>query len=519
VDVDGKVFSFPGNDLRILPEGEVLNWGTYIKMYNYDLPHPSNITLDLWRELNRMLHQPALPVLLYEGRAFGGKVRSKVLLGNRMRLAIDERESVEPGFPVSITAKLGRFGRRDIEITVLREGISKSEFTSQNAAVFFTINGQTHALLGRSLLKTKAKLGYLADYMLVHVDCTDVDTKVMLSTFIASRDRMRNNEIAREVESILAEELRKHEGLRELDKLRREQQIMKNPKDRKFIEGVVERLIKRNRLLATYLGLGGGIKPGTGPGKALTEYFGRRFPTFLKLQGREALKRIPVNSYVWLRLETDACNDYLSRDIDAGKLMVSPDIVGSYRLWNGVITIKLVPPENAKIGGGSQLIMELTRPYDESLFVGIDIEYAPPIEKVTHPEGKPKPPSGQSYHLPEPILVYREARDDCKTWEDMGWTGVDVAKVIPSGEEDLDIYINMDAEALHSYLRMEQRSDEKIDQIKGLYEISMFLHALVFYNDLSKMEEVDEDELLPEIMKSVAKISLDLIDRDVIDES
>jgi hypothetical protein len=522
VDVDGNVFSFPGKDLAILPEGEVLGWGTYIKMYNYDLPHPSNITLDLWRGLNRMLHQPALPVLLYEGRAFSGKVRSKVLLGNRMRLAIDERESVERNFPIAITAKLGRFGRRSIEVTVLKEGTRKSEFASQNEAVFFTINGQTHASLGRSFLKSRTKLGYLADYMLVHVDCTDVDTNVMLRTFSASRDRMKDNEIAREVQTILAEELRKHEGLRELENFRREQQIMKNPKDTKFMEAVVERLIKRNRLLTSYLGLGGRIKAGIEPGRVpIEEYDGRRFPTFLRLRGTEAVKRIPVNSYVWLRLETDACNDYLSRDIDPGKLMISPDIAGSYRLWNGVITIKLVPPEGAKVGERHRLAAELKRPYDDSLFVGIDIEYAPPIEKGTQPGGKPKPPSGQSYHLPEPILVYREPRDGYKTWADMDppWTGGDVARVIPSGEEDIDIYINMDTDALHSYLRLEKRSDEKIDQIKRLYEVSMFLHALVFYNDLAEMEEVDEDELLPEIMKSVAKISLDLIDRDVADES
>lgn len=524
VDVDGRVFSLPGKDLRILPEGEALGWGTYVKLYNYDLPHPSNITLDLWRELNRMLHQPALPVLLYEGRGFRGKVRSKVLLGNRMRSVIDERESVEPGWPTSITARLGRFEKKDIEITVFREGTSKSEFTSQNEAVFFTINGQTHASLGRSFLRTKAKLGYLADYMLVHVDCTDVDTKVMLDTFNASRDRMRDNEIAREVQNILAEELRKHEGLRELNRLRHEQQIMKNPKDRKFIEGVVERLIKRNRFLTTYLGLGGRIKPGIEPGPEPTErkYVGQRVPTFLKLRGRETTKRVPVNSYVWLRMETDACNDYLSRDIDAGKLIISPDIAGSHRLWNGVITVKLVPPNGAEVGKGHRLMVELTRPYDDSLFQGIDVEYAPPIKKETRPRGEPDTKDkGKSYDLPEAILVYREPGNGYKTWADMDppWTGEDVVKVIPWGEGEIDVYINMDADALHSYLRMEQRSDEQVDRIKGLYQISMFLHALVFYNDLSEMEEVDEDKLLPEIMKSVAKISLDLIDRDVIDES
>jgi hypothetical protein len=520
VEGNGHVYQFEGKDLDLLPEDEVLSWGTYVKMFDYDLPHPSNITLDLWRELNRMLPQPALPVLLYERRDFRGRVRSKVLLGNRMRLAVDQRGSVEPGFPVSITATLGRLGRRDIEVTVLRAETSKSEFTSQNEAVFFTINGQTHASLGRSFLVSKAKLGHLADHMLVHIDCTDLETGVMINAFKGSRDRMRNSETVRQVQTALAEELRKHEGLRELNNLRRQQQIMKNPKNRKFVEAVVERLITRNRFLANYLGLGGPVKPGAEPGKTpIEEYVGRRIPAFLRRRGKSGVKKIPVNSYAWLRLETDACNDYLTRDVDGGKLLVSPDIAGSYRLWNGVITIRLVPPVGVVVGKRSRLKVQLTRPHDDPLAVTVDMEYVGPVKKTTKPSGKRGPKTGQSYQVPEPILVYRDHRNDCITWEQLGWNGEDVAKVIPSGDRDLDIYINMDADALHSYLRLERRSDAGMDRIKGLYQICIFLHALVLYNDLSQVEIEDVDAFLPEVMKSIAKISLDLIDNSATDDA
>ncbi|HUS70081.1 MAG TPA: hypothetical protein VM075_04800 [Anaerolineae bacterium] len=516
----GSMFSFPGKDLNILPEGEVLSSGTYIKMFNYYLPHPSTITLDLWRELNRWLHQPALPVLLYEHREFRGRVPSKVLLGNRMRLAIDERDSVEPGFPISIVAKLGRFGRRNIEITVFREGTAKTEFTSQSEAVFFTVNGQTHASLGRSFLANRAKLGHLADYMLVHVDCTHVDPGVFFDNFMGTRDRMRKTETTEEVQTILAEELRKHEGLKELENLRREQQIMKNPKNKQFIEGVVERLVKRNRFLATYLGLGGPIHPGTQPGEStVQQYVGSRFPTFLRLQREQPVKKIPLNSYARLQLETDACNDYLSRDIDSGSLIISPDLADSYRLWNGVITMKLVPPQHTRVGKAHPLVVELTRPYDDALSVGINIEYVPPVEKVTREPGQPRKPRANSYHLPEPILVYKDPQPDCMTWEKLGWTGEDIAKVIPSGEERLDTYINMDSDALHSYLRLAKRSDPQIAHIKGLYQISIFLHSLVFHSDLSQIDGVDQAQLLPQVMKSVAKITLDLIHRDLEDET
>jgi len=517
VDENGEILSFPGEPLTILPNHESFKSGTYIKMFNYDLPDPSIIGFGLWRELNRLLYAPALPLMLYEARDYKGHSPFKLMLGNKMRVMVDNRDSVDQ--PLTTTAELGKFGRRNVEVTLFKEGTSKSEFTTQDNAIFFTINGQTRATIGRSFLKTKAKLWYLADYLLVHIDCTDVETNVREQTFMPDRERMRRNQISREVEETLADELGKHEGLQKLNRFRREQQVIKNPKDTAFLEGVVSNLIKNNRSLIDYLGLGGGVKDVKQPGPTtIDKYEGKRFPTYLKIlsySSKDKLyrKQIPINSYARLKLETDAANDYFDRASEIGELKMRPDIMSSFHLWNGIITIKLAPPENAKFGEIQEVTIDLTRPYEDSLFLEFEVEYTPPIQTSVSPHGEKDKDKAQAYKLPETTLVYREKRDGCSCWTERDWTGEDIGEVAPSGEingngKNLDVFINMDADVLRSYLGRQQVSGMQQELIERAWETSIFLNSLILYTDLSKLEK---EEMLPDIMKSISKITLDLM--------
>jgi len=518
IDESGEILSFPGEVLNILPNNEGFTSGTYIKMFNYDLPDPSIVGFGLWRELNRILYAPALPLTLYEARNYKGHSPTKLMLGNKMRITVDNRDSVDQS--LSINAELGRFGRRDIEVTIFKEGTSKSEFSTQDNAILFTINGQTHATLGRSFLRTKAGLPYLADYLLVHIDCTDVEPNIREQTFMPDRERMRHNGIAKEATGILAGELATHEGLQKLNQFRRSQQVLKNPKDTKFLESVVSNLIKNNRSLISYLGLGGGIKDVRRHGQTeIEKYEGQRLPTYLKIlsYSKDKLyrKQIPSNSFARLKLETDASNDYLCRETEKGEFKVKPDIMKSFHLWNGVITIKLMPSKGVKVGGIQRVIAELTRPYSNSLFVDFEVEYVPPIQTQVRLSKEVDVDKGKSYKLPEPILVYEEKKDGCRAWAELDpeWTGEDIAKVALSGaisgsEEDLDIFINMDASVFHDYLRRQQVSERQQELIERAWETSIFLNSLVLHNDLSESERED---ILPDIMKSISKITLDLM--------
>ena len=517
VGENGEILSFPGEPLTILPNHESFKSGTYIKMFNYYLPDPSTIGFGLWRELNRILYAPALPLMLYEARDYKGHSPFKLMLGNKMRVMVDNRDSVDQS--LTTNAQLGKFGKRNIEVTLFKEGTSKSEFTNQDNAIFFTINGQTHATIGRSFLITKAKLSYLADHLLVHIDCTDVETNVLEQTFMPDRERMRRNDISKEVEETLADELRKHEGLQKLNQFRREQQVIKNPKDTAFLEGVVSNLIKNNRSFIGYLGLGGGVKDVIEPGQTtIDKYEGKRFPTYLKVlsySSKDKLyrKQIPINSYARLKLETDAANDYFDRASENGELKMTPDITSSFHLWNGIITMKLVPPEDMKVGRIQKVTVELTRPFQDSLFVEFEVDYTQPIQTRISPPGGKEQDKGKDYKLPEPILVYREKKDGCGSWAEHGWTTEDIAKVVPSGEtngngKNLDVFINMDADVLRSYLRRQQVSGKQQEFTEMAWKASIFLNSLILYTDLSELEK---EEMLPEIMKSISKITLDLM--------
>lgn len=92
VDEDGEIFSFQADKLDLGLFETNFYSGTYIKLFNYDLPDRSDITLGLWRALNRYLYYPALPILLYEKREYKGHAPTKLMLGNKMRIMIDERD-------------------------------------------------------------------------------------------------------------------------------------------------------------------------------------------------------------------------------------------------------------------------------------------------------------------------------------------------------------------------------------------------------------------------------------------
>lgn len=516
----GDMFKFVGESLQVLPEGKFFEYGTLVKLYEYKLDSASNITLNLWRDLNRSLFNPALPVILYEARDFKGHSKDKVLLGNKMRLRVDDNESVEETF--AIDAVLGKFGMCKIHIVLLRENVSKTEFATQDDAIFFTINGQTHNTLGRSFLKAekKASLDYLADCLVINIDLSNIPKDVRDHSFMGSRDRMREDEIKKGVEESLAEELRKHEGLRRLNQQRREKAISSNPKDEVFLKKLLGKLVKENSSIAEILGVGIDIPEGR-PGETIEAVFeGKIFPTYLKfykLNSEKFLeKRVPINSYAILKLETDAENHYLDREQESGELIVSPlEVRHSSHLYNGIITLRIIPKSDWVVGEKQRVKIELTRTYESSLTIEFDLLVEPPVQQITNPVTPRKPEKEKSLHLPQPIPVYKNNTEggERKTWEQMNppWSGVDICElkstIINENQKQYDVFINMDADDLYSFLRRKILSPGAQDFVKRLYQTSILLYSLILYNDLSKS---NQEELLPLIMKSVSKVCLDL---------
>jgi hypothetical protein len=160
----------------------------------------------------------------------------------------------------------------------------------------------------------------------------------------------------------------------------------------------------------------------------------------------------------------------------------------------------------------------LTRPNDDPLSAEFEVELVEAVEPTTKPSQPPAPPKIKDYKLPEPILVYRGKVGNRRTWDEVRkedgsfWNGEDIAKVVSSGNgAGVDVYINMDAEVLHEFLRRQRLSDKKQDFVKRSWEAAIFLNSLVIYNDLAKSEKGD---IVPDIMRSISKIVLDLMCND-----
>jgi hypothetical protein len=522
-DENGEPFMIEPQEIPVVSGFDNLEFGSLVKMYNYQLPPSarSDITLDLWRELNRLLFLPALPLLLYDARFQKGHVGSgKVLLGNKVRIMLDEREKVEKDGRFTVNdVDFGKFGLLNIEVTVFKPDslVSRDEFTSDKEAVILTINGQTHGSLSRLFLKNEVGLTYLSKTMLVNVDCTGVNPAVRDQVFMPSRDRMRDNETKRQIETVLAKELRDHEGLKILNKIRQEQIWSKSPRDTKYIEEFVSDLLKEDKTLKDILGLTGTIKDITEPGPTKTiDFEGKRFPTFLHVKDKNikdnGVKEIPINSFVRVEFETDAANDYFDREEDAGELIITPSISRSKKLWNGRLSMKLVPADNAVEGQKQTVTVELTVPYSNSIILNFEIIYGKPIVPQVNPPGPQNPPQSISYQLPKRTLVWRES------WDNIGWSGSNISEVVetrlPNQTEKKnksiisEVQINADSDVLHHFLRTNQIGSVKQEAIKSTYQTAVFLYSLVIFNDL---KGINRGDLFPVFMSSVAKILLNLI--------
>uniref|UniRef100_A0A7C5UVV5 Uncharacterized protein n=1 Tax=candidate division CPR3 bacterium TaxID=2268181 RepID=A0A7C5UVV5_UNCC3 len=501
-DQDKEILSFKGEPLSILPDNEKMEYGCFIKLFNYDLEKASFVTTDLWRDLNRKLFAPALPILIQENRTkhfniTKGKNDTKILIGNKFRIKKDDNKFVRISF--DITADLKDFGERKIEVVVFKdfdeEGKDlrkRNEWTTVGEAVFLTINGQTHFSLPRYWLE-KIGLDFIKDYLFVHIDCTNVNRSVTDDIFLGSRDRVRDNTSFRAFQEALILALSSNELLQKLNEEYRERQLARIKPD-KSIAKLVTKLVSNNKNLLAY------FKPGQevplpefgGTTEEIPEEFsGSYIPTFLKprkkFSGPILIKEMPKNAtFSVVVLETDAQNDYLTRKEDAGTLTWSSDNprakISNYYLYNGMLPLR-ISVSDPKEGEIFSFSVQLSRPRADPLKVDFQIKIVEEHEKSSSSESKPK---HEGINLPELVVVRENPGENEENWQQHGWTQNDIAKVEPGR-----VYVNMDSADIKDYLLSHPK--RLWVTAEGLYKIGIYFNAMILNSELSKID-LNEDK-------------------------
>jgi hypothetical protein len=167
----------------------------------------------------------------------------------------------------------------------------KAETYRKNEGIIFVINGQTQGHLTRDFFTHNAvRLGYIADSILVIVDCSKFSGRSRELLVMNSRDRLRRSELREEIERTLEDLLKNHEGLRALAERRRREELESSLEDSKPLVETLESLLKRSPTLSALFLRGNrmSIPFKTVKTKADEQPFhGKVYPTYFRFRGKD----------------------------------------------------------------------------------------------------------------------------------------------------------------------------------------------------------------------------------------
>jgi len=116
-----------------------------------------------------------------------GKVPSKLMMGNKTRVTIDDRDKVERITSFSIEDK-----NIPIDVIVFKHDTEHREYI-KNKSIVFTQNGQVHGSDGKSFISQQLGFPLLKDTMLINVDCTNINTNFRGELFMANRTQLKDS--------------------------------------------------------------------------------------------------------------------------------------------------------------------------------------------------------------------------------------------------------------------------------------------------------------------------------------
>lgn len=520
-DRNGKMLMFESKALNIVPdvkkEYSHFDHGMYIKMFNYSLPGAmkTNILFDLNYRLALLMPNLAHPIRLKECRDYRGHTFETTLSGLNVRLDDDRNEVVEKNFPSTFKFSINEQQFQGTVYAFTKE--AKDKRYRSNEGIIFTVNGQTHGGLAKTFFNRKAvNLSYVADSILVVVDCSEINGRAREDLFMNSRDRLRDSELKREIEKNLEEVLKTHSGLKALQEERRRDATAEKLQDQKPLTDVLKDILKKSPILSKLFIDGSRLANPFNLSDANTTdvYKGKKYPTFFVLKNKPAegilTKNVPINHKFRVQFETDVINDYFDRDVYPGSFKISCDGIEcssySLNLFNGIVSLNMGVEGEAQVG--AQLLYDVVltdtcsmTEFAEKFIVNIEKpeEYGggnggsrrKPADKLN--KGDREKPSGLA--LPN---IYTIGKSE---WEDYDIDKFDAMVIKETEENGYDFFINVD----NIHLRTEEKGTKNVEKaalITARYKYGMVLVALGVINYYKQHPVDDEDFCMGDMVKN-----------------
>lgn len=535
----GGVLRFTADELPIFPEGKQAYsrkaaWGTSIKLYEFGGSTSVFSSTHILRKdgllsrLDLLLAEPALPIRLHECRpSYGGHPGSfdTTLTGLVVRLEDDHSENLEPDFPVSCPFSVDG---ESMVATIYAFKKGKAETYRRDEGIVFTVNGQMHGNLTKSFFtRQKAgRLNYIADSLMVIVDCSAISGRAREDLFMNSRDRLSHNPFRQAIESQLEIMLHDDTRLRALKERRRAEEIQSKLAEEKPLEDILEGILKQSPSLASLFLTG---VRASNPFKTITvaeeeeKFEGKTHPTYFKFKGKdygkELVRDCHINQRCRITFETDAVNDYFKRQVNSGSFSLFrvsgqhrssvSDYVGPL-LQNGIAVLSMELPANCEVGDQLEFEAVVSDPILLDDFVNrfsLNVK-AEVIPGPSEPGKRRKPPSqepGQERELPSGISIPNIIPIYEKDWNSFDppfdrYAALRVGITDEAGEHSnadddnrhdvFDFKINMDNVFLKTELKS---SKDEIELVHKRWQYAMVLVGLALLHDDRQQRKANQN--------------------------
>ena len=505
----GAVMSFRADSYPIFPERQNpyarnSRYGSLVKLYEYRWEGiKSDITWGsrgnvLFRRLAVALAEPALPFKVFDCR-YGN--HPWVVRG--IITDLERNEGLEEGFPQSIDLGVARNHQVKVRIYAFKPGIGENHRTARHG-VLFLYNGQLHASFPINFFRRqKVRKGYLANDLLVTVDCSSIDRRDFEDLFMNSRDRLRSDSpLSTEIEGKLESFLFQNEQLRALEKNRRDAAIASKYQEDNLREDLLKEILAVNPEISRYLLVGANLVH-TGRGSRPSpngRFEGKQFPTYFD-PGR-AEYNVGVGRKVQLEFKTDAENNYFDREVSPGKWSIAdgdgsdwtnhwdrpgPNDGTARFYWDTGI----LPPSVIKAGEEFDFTVSVSderqiEPFQSTVKVKI-------IEPVNRGGGGGGRRRGGDDAVASPNIfpVYEPYWEGHTTGSFTSKTAVRIAAdpSSPTERETWDFYVNMDNEHIHDYSR---RKNQPLEAVRGAFSTAAVFLSLAVIRGVSNTEPAND---------------------------
>jgi hypothetical protein len=454
-----------GNDAYVLPQA----FGSFVKLYEYGYKGQSHILMKdgLLRQVDARLPSPALPFMMHECRNYSGNAGSfsNPATGLLVRLSDDKDDNLDAAFP-----KYDQMSVRGQTFTVSLFGFKQGKaatYLNKSEGVLFVVNGQSHGTLtSRFFTRTKVGLDYIADSLLVCLDCSSLDRASLEELFMNTRESLAESEFRYAVEEHLQDFLKKHPLLREFNNRRREEKIKEKVQDDENLANTLQEVLTSSPSLAAIFLTGEKLKSGFNVKQTSTtdNFVGKSFPTYFRFrnlaQGDYLKRTAEEGRAVRIAFETDVEDNYFGRPKDPGQYTAEylaadawAELPGhSMQLVKGHATLSVDLPEGVKAGDVLNIrVVVSDDQHVDSFENSATLKVVPFKEREPNPNPNPNPKPPSNHHGdeetgPAGIQLPTARWVEKDEWSEYNFDERSALRIIPAGEEgkkrSFDFFIN-----------------------------------------------------------------------------